>query len=107
MKKVYVITYTTEVNKNMGFSISDVLYAFSSEKKANKQLDIIMKLVIEGKWWSDKLGRPLHGKILSEQYCTNRHGYNMRYVMIKSPNGLTEIYKISRLDLNSGFCMDF
>lgn len=107
MKKVYVITCSTEVNKNFSFSLSEVLYVFSSERKANKQLDVIKRAVIEGKWWSDKSGKPLFGKILHEQYFFSRTNYKERSVMIEMPNGLKEIYRISQLDLNSGFGMDW
>jgi hypothetical protein len=107
MKKVYVITCTLEANKNLEFTLSDVKYVFSSEKKANKQLDVIKKAVIEGKWWSDSNGNPLYGKILSDQYFVNRHGSHMRDVVVELPNGLKEIYRISQLDLNSGFGINF
>lgn len=106
MKKVYVITCTLEANKNLEFTLSNVKFVFSNEKKANKQLDVIKKLVIEGKWWSDSNGNPLYGKILSDRYFTSYYGAHMRDLMIELPNGLKEIYRISQLDLNSGFGMD-
>ena len=48
MKKVYVITCTLEANKNLEFTLSDVQYVFSSEKKANTQLNIIKKEAVNG-----------------------------------------------------------
>lgn len=107
MKKVYVITCTVEANKILEFTLSDVMFAFSSKKKANKQLDVIKKAVIEGTWWSDGNGNPLYGKILSDQSFTSHYNSHMRDVMIESPNGLKEIYRISQLDLNSGFGEEF
>lgn len=107
MKKVYVISFTMEANKMLEFTLSDIQFVFSSEKRANKQLNIIKKSVVDGKWWSDKNGEPLYGRILSDQYFVKNNGSYMRDVMVETPDGTKAIYRVTQVELNSGYNMNF
>jgi hypothetical protein len=106
MKKVYVITCMIEASNIREFTLSDVLFVFTSEKKANTQLNIIKKEAVNGKWWSDECGKPLYGRVLSDHYIERNEKY-LRDVIIENPNGIKELYRITKLELNSGYNINF
>lgn len=103
MKKVYIITCTTAASRVFEFTLSIVEWVFTSKKVANKQLDIIKDKIENGGWWSDSDGKPLLGKVLSD---TNMQDNNfmgvLRDVVIESPNGIREVYRLQERELNSG-----
>ena len=103
MKKVYIITCTTAASRVCEFTLSVVEWVFTSKRTANKQLDIIKDKIENGGWWSEADGTPLYGKILSD---TNMEDNNfmgvLRDVMIESPRGNYEVFRLQERELNSG-----
>lgn len=103
MKKVYIITCTTAASRVHEFTLSVVEWVFTSKRTANKQLDIIKDKIENGGWWSEADGTPLYGKILSD---TNMEDNNfmgvLRDVMIESPRGNHEVFRLQERELNSG-----
>ena len=103
MRKVYIITCTTQASRSCEFTLSVVEWVFTSKKVANKQLDIIKDKIENGGWWSDSDGNPKYGKVLSD---TNTGDNNfmcvLRDVMIESPNGIHEVFRLQERQLNSG-----
>ena len=103
MRKVYIITCTTQASRLCEFTLSVVEWTFTNKKLANKQLDIIKDKIENGGWWSDADGNPKYGKVLSD---TNMQDNNymgvLRDVMIESPNGNQEVFRLQERELNSG-----
>lgn len=103
MKKVYIITCTTAASRVCEFTLSIVEWVFTSKRVANKQLDIIKDKIENGGWWSDCDGKQLLGKVLSD---TNMQDNNfmgvLRDVMIESPIGNHEVFRLQERELNSG-----
>lgn len=103
MKKVYVITCTMQASRLCEFTLSVVEWVFTSKRTANKQLDIIKDKIEHGGWWSDADGNPKYGKVLSD---TNMQDNNfmgvLRDVVIESPNGNHEVFRLQERELNSG-----
>ena len=102
MKKVYIITCTTAASKLCEFTLSMVEFAFTSKVKANKQLDIIKDKIENGGWWSDFNGKPLFGKVLSDTNIEDSYMGVLRDVLIESPNGIREVFRLQERDLNMG-----
>lgn len=102
MKKVYVITCTTQASRMCEFTLSIVEWAFTSKKVANKQLDIIKDKIEHGGWWSDADGNPKYGKVLSDTNMKDNFMGVLRDVMIESPHGNHEVFRLQERELNSG-----
>lgn len=102
MRKVYIITCTTQASRLCEFTLSTVEWAFTSKKIANKYLDIIKDKVENGGWWSDSDGNPKYGKVLSDTNMRDNFMGVLRDVMIESPNGIHEVFRIQERELNSG-----
>lgn len=102
MRKVYIITYTMQASKLCEFTLSMVEFAFTSKVKANKQLDIIKDKIENGGWWSDSEGNPKYGKVLSDTNIEDNYMGVLRDVMIESPNGIHEVFRLQERELNSG-----
>lgn len=103
MRKVYIITCTTEASKLHEFTLGRVEFVFTSKVKANKQLDIIMDKIENGGWWSDSECKPLLGRILKDSKYDKCVLGVVRDVLIETPNGLKEVFRLSVQELNSGF----
>lgn len=102
MKKVYIITCTTAASRVCEFTLSLVEWVFTSKKMANKQLDIIKDKIENGGWWSDSDGKPLLGKVLSDTIVEHNYCGVLRDVMLESPNGIHEVFRLQERELNSG-----
>lgn len=102
MKKVYIITCTTQVSRLCEFTLSEVEWVFTSKRTANKQLDIIKDKIENGGWWSDADGNPKYGKVLSDTNIKDNYMGVLRDVMIESPNGIHEVFRLQERELNSG-----
>lgn len=101
MRKVYIITCTMAANKLCEITLSTVEWAFTSKKAANKQLDIIKDKIENGGWWSDADGNALTGKVVRDVAGGYGRGI-LRDMLIETPNGLREIYRLQERELNSG-----
>lgn len=106
MKKVYIITCTTAASKLCEFTLSVVEWAFTSKKMAHKQLDIIKDKIEKGGWWSDSDGKPLLGKVLSDTIVESKYQGILRDVLIESPSGLHEVFRLTERELNSGIYLN-
>jgi len=102
MKKVYVITCTTAASKGFEFTLSEVKFAFTSKKVANKQLDIIKDKIENGGWWLDANCNKLCGKVLSDTIIEDNFMGILRDILIESPNGIKEVFRLQERELNSG-----
>ena len=103
MKKVYIITCTMAASKLYEFTLSTVEWVFTSKKIANKQLDIIKNKIENGGWWSDSDGNPKYGKVLSDTNMGDKNYMGvLRDVMIESPYGNHEVFRLQEKELNSG-----
>lgn len=101
MKKVYIITCTTQASRVCEFTLSEVKWVFTSKRTANKQLDIIKDKIENGGWWSDADGNALTGKVIRD-VAGGYGGGVLRDMLVEIPNGLREIYRLQERDLNSG-----
>lgn len=106
MKKVYIITCTTAASRVCEFTLSMVNYAFTSKKMANKQLDIIKDRIENGGWWSDVDGNPKYGRVLSDTNIEDNLFGVLRDVMIESPNGIHEVFRLQERELNGGMYLN-
>jgi hypothetical protein len=102
MRKVYVITCTTQASRLCEFTLSVVEWVFTSKKVANKQLDIIKDKIENGGWWSDCNGKPLLGKVLRDTNMEKNYMGVLRDVFIETPNGIHEVFRLQERELNSG-----
>jgi hypothetical protein len=102
MKKVYIITCTTQASRLCEFTLSVVEWVFTSKKVANKQLDIIKDKIENGGWWSDCNGKPLLGKVLRDTNMEKNYMGVLRDVFIETPNGIHEVFRLQERELNSG-----
>jgi hypothetical protein len=84
------------------FTLSSVEFAFTNKAKAHKQLDIIKNRIENGEWWSDAGGNPKYGKVLSDTNIESNYKGVLRDVMIESPNGIHEVFRLQERELNSG-----
>lgn len=90
------------------FTISQVEFAFTNLKTAHKQLAIIKDRIQNGGWWWDSAGKPLTGKILSDYSGKKSAGYGiLRDVLIETPSGLREVFRLVEREINSGFDLNF
>lgn len=101
MRKVYIITCTTAASRVCEFTLSIVEWVFTSKRTANKQLDIIKDKIENGGWWSDADGNALTGKVIRD-VAGGYGGGILRDMLIETPNGLREIYRLQERELNSG-----
>ena len=102
MKKVYIITSTMQASRVHEFTLSEVKFAFTSKKVANKQLDLIKDKIENGGWWSDANGNNLCGKVLSDTIIEDNFMGLLRDILIETPNGLREVFRLQERELNSG-----
>jgi hypothetical protein len=79
-----------------------VEWVFTSKKIANKQLDIIKDRIENGGWWTDANNYKLCGKVLSDTNLKDNYLGVLRDVMIESPNGIHEVFRLQERELNSG-----
>lgn len=103
MRKVYIITCTTQASRLHEFTLSTVEWVFTSKKVANKLLDIIKDKIENGGWWSDADSNPKCGKVLSDTNMQDKNFMGvLRDVLIESPNGIHEVFRLQERELNSG-----
>lgn len=100
MKYVYTIINEqsmTEFGHHVPYGVTD--FAFTSEKQAQKQMDAIVELVNQDKWYVDKG----HSVCFDRSYegCVSLQ--LLRSIKIKHPNGTYTIYALQKVELNSGY----
>ena len=100
MKYVYLIMneqYMPELEHHVPYGVTE--FAFTSEKQAQKQMDAIVELVNQDKWYVDKG----HSVSFDRSYedCASLH--LLRSIKIKHPNGTYTIYTLQKVELNSGY----
>ena len=99
MRNVYLILteqYMPEIENHV--PMGDVEFAFSSEKKAQNQMDKLVELINQGKWW-------IEGEHTIEKdytYDTNVFGF-IRFIRVQHDNGTYTIYTLQKVELNHGY----
>ena len=101
MKYVYLILreqYMPKLNHYTPFGVID--FAFTSEKQAQKQMDTIVELVNQNKFYSDG-----EHSIDFDKHCVDlRKTSNIkRSIKINHPNGTYTIFTLQKVELNSGY----
>ena len=100
MKYVYLILreqYMPELHHHSPNGTTD--FAFTSLKQAQKQMDAIVELVNQDKWYIDK------GHSVSFDWCfADCNSLNLlRSIRINHPNGTYTIYTLQKVELNRGY----
>ena len=75
-----------------------VEFSFSSKKRANNQMDKLVELINQGKWW-------IEGEHTIEKdytYDNNMLGF-IRFIRVQHSNGMYSIYKLQKVELNHGY----
>lgn len=106
MKNVYVITQTMQSCSLHEFTLGKVKFVFTSKRMANKQMDKIKELIEHGGWWRDLDGNELLGSVLSDNIYEESYCGILRDIMISTPNGLHEVFRLEEKELNSSFGME-
>lgn len=105
MKKAYVLTETTQAKHLCEFTLGVVGFVFTSKKKAHLQMDKIADLVTNGGWWSNVDGKPMLGKVIRD-VSGDYLGNILREMLIETPNGLHEIWRMTEVELNLSYGFD-
>ena len=99
MKKVYLIMceqYMPELEHHSPYGVTE--FAFTSLKRANKQMDAIVELVNQDKWSITK------GHSISFDRCyKDSYLHLLRSIKVQHPNGTFTIYTLQEVVLNSGY----
>ena len=100
MRKVYLIMieqYMPELEHHSPYGVTE--FAFTSLKRANKQMDAIVELVNQDKWHIDK------GHSISfDRFFADCNSLNLlRSIRINHPNGTYTIYTLQKVELNRGY----
>lgn len=99
MKYVYTITaeyYMPQFEDYIGKGI--VEFVFTSEKQAKKQMDAIVELVNQDKWYAN------HGyHIEFDTHVEDPTFGILRYIKVKHPKGTSKIYTLQKRILNIGY----
>lgn len=103
MKKIYIILWAKKECLQGYFNVSEVQFVFTSKKAAMKQMDDIAAMIENGQWWTDVYGKPMYGKVLSDDVIKNCFIYDeQRDLVYEDPNKNTCLYRlICRANLNS------
>lgn len=76
-----------------------VEFAFSSEKKAQNQMDKLVELINQGKWWIE--GE--HTIVQDYTYPENNYFGFKRFIRVQHSNGTYSIYTLQKVELNHGY----
>lgn len=101
-KKVYVISESNQVTPGYDFSIDVVEWVFTSRKKAIEQMSRLSSMIEVGEWWKDANGNRLPGKVLADESYIGFKGVR-RDMLVQMPNGMKVVYRLSEIEVNSGF----
>lgn len=100
MKCVYLILheqYMPELEHHVPYGVTE--FAFTSEKQAQKQMDAIVELVNQDKWYIDKG----HSVSFDRHLDGSSSLHLLRFIKIQHPNGTYAIYTLQKVELNSGY----
>lgn len=93
--KTYIILWAQKGSIQGMFNVSEVQFVFTSKKAAERQMDKIKDRIANGGWWMDREGKPMLGKILSDEVVTNCFCYEyQRDLMYETPTGQTNLYRL-------------
>lgn len=100
MKYVYLILneqYMPNIPNHapVGF----VEFAFSSEKKAQNQMDKLVELINNGEWWLE--GK--HTIVKDYTYPENNYFGFKRFIRVEHNNGTYTIFTLQKVELNHGY----
>lgn len=103
MKKIYIILWAQKNSLQGYFNVSEVQFVFTSKKAAMKQMDDIAAMIENGQWWTDVYGKPMYGKVVSDDLIDPCFSYEYeRDLVYEDPNGRTCLYRlICKGDINS------
>lgn len=99
MRNVYLILneqYMPELEHHV--PMGHVEFAFSNEKQAQNQMDTLVDLINQGKWW-------LEGEHTIEKdytYDNNMFGF-IRFIRVQHDNDTYTIYTLQKVELNHGY----
>ena len=100
MKYVYTIMneqYMPELEHHVPYGVTE--FAFTSLERANKQMDTIVELVNQDKWYIDSGHSVAFDRHLDGSSCLHL----LRSIKINHPNGTHTIYTLQKVELNSGY----
>ena len=102
MRNVYLIMneqYMPEPENHVPYGITE--FAFTSLERANKQMDKLVELINQGKWWIE--GE--HTIVKDYTYPENNYFGFKRFIRVQHSNGTYTIYTLQKVELNSGYCI--
>lgn len=100
MKYVYLIMseqYMPQIENHSPYGVTD--FAFTSEKQANKQIDTIVELVNQDKFYRTKGHRVAYDTHIVDL----RNNAILRRIKVDHPNGTFTIFTLQKCELNSGY----
>ena len=100
MKYVYLILheqYMPELHHHSPYGTTE--FAFTSEKQAQKQMDAIVELVNQDRWYIEKGHSVAFDRHLDGSSCLHL----LRSIKIQHPNGTYAIYTLQKVELNRGY----
>lgn len=100
MRNVYLILTEQYMPKIENHTpVGDVEFAFSSEKQAQNQMDTLVDLINQGKWWLE--GK--HTIVKDYTYPENNYFGFKRFIRVEHDNGTYTIYTLQKVELNHGY----
>ena len=102
MRNVYLIMneqYMPELENHVPYGVTE--FAFTSLERANKQMDKLVELINQGKWWIE--GE--HTIVKDYTYPENNYFGFKRFIRVQHSNGTYTIYTLQKVELNSGYCI--
>ena len=100
MRNVYLILteqYMPELENHVPYGVTE--FAFTSEKQANNQMDKLVELINQGKWWIE--GE--HTIVQDYTYPENNYFGFKRFIRVQHSNGTYSIYTLQKVELNHGY----
>lgn len=93
--KTYIILWAQKDSIQGMFNVSEVQFVFTSKARAERQMDKIKEQIENGQWWTDVYGKPMYGKVLSDDVVTDCFIYEyLRDIVFENPNGYTQLYRL-------------
>lgn len=100
MRNVYLIMneqYMPELENHVPYGVTE--FAFTSLERANKQMDKLVELINQGKWWIE--GE--HTIVKDYTYPENNYFGFKRFIRVQHSNGTYSIYTLQKVELNHGY----
>ena len=100
MKYVYLIMneqYMPELQNHVPYGTAE--FSFTSLERAEKQMDTIVELVNQDKWYINAGHHVCFDRRLQD--CSPLH--LLRSIKIQHPNGTYTIYSMQRIELNAAY----